>query len=69
MQEITKSNSESKDPRNLNDTKDAHETISSEIAQIKNLGNRSNVPASQSYTLDEKLLKGRVLSYKLKYIF
>ncbi|KAH0952086.1 hypothetical protein HN011_008630 [Eciton burchellii] len=58
MQEITKSNSESKDPRNLNDTKDAHETISSEIAQIKNLGNRSNVPASQSYTLDEKLLKG-----------
>jgi len=59
MQEITKSDSENKDPRNLNDTKDVHKTISSEIAQIKDLGNQSSVPPSQSYTLDEKLLKGR----------
>jgi len=63
MQEITKSDFENKDSRNLNDTKDAHETISSEIAQIKDLGNQSSVPASQSYTLDEKLLKGRISSY------
>ncbi|RLU18231.1 hypothetical protein DMN91_008587 [Ooceraea biroi] len=73
LQEATESNStmprsmksstsESENKRNrsnLNDIKDARvNENSSETTQSKDLGNESNVPASQSCTVNEKLLTG-----------